>query len=198
MSPPLSDAVAGPSVTYTLHVGWSASPSFARAVALARRLPGSEIAGTGRAQTITVPIDLTELAATSELLTLTAGWRRVTLRADGLPLPRGQGYALRDVVACYTEYRVSGLGSDHCWGRTRAWPARVPCRLLDGLADAPACQGGDRARVRRVVEGMAAIRMVAACPAFDAAAVAQALAPTALPLPAAQRRWLRQVLARLE
>ncbi len=185
-------------MAYTLRIGWSASAGYAQAIALAQRIPGCTISGAGRQQVVTVPVDLCALAATAELCARIHGWRGVTLRYDGLPLPRASWYALQEVISCYVAHEVSGLEADHCWGRTTRWPARLGCRRLDALADAPACHGASPTRLRTIVDGVAALEMVQACPAYDRDAIAAALAPARVDLPDAQWRWLRRVLARLE
>ena len=184
---------------YTLSLGWSSSPHYAQARAIAAGLAGARTHGTGREAVTTLPIPGRTPGALLELLDLAVGWRRTTLRRDGIVLPRAQLWRLQTVLTCWAEREQQHGDAWYCRGDPLR-PAPLPCRLVAGVlpwdpprAPATAWQAWLRGTARDLA--------VDACPAYAPDAVAADLlqwAGAQAALPPANETWLRGMLAELD
>lgn len=160
---------------YALEFGFSTSPSYRRAVDIAKRIPGYSEAGAGRMRTHSVPVSEQRLDEVGELVELVRGWRSARLCVDGVQAGPRALYRLVVMLTCFGERRLSGLDELYCQGLP-AWPRRrVPCRLVDRVL--PWRLEGDYRDpelLPRLVEALGRRAMVECCPAFELRVVQQA------------------------
>ena len=153
---------------HVLSFGFSRSPNYERAIAVALRIPGCSEAGEGRQRIHTVPITHERFDDVTELVDLTLGWKSTRLLVDGVQAGPGALRRLLSVVACLQDRELGGLEELHCWGLPE-WPrGRVPCRLIDRalpwhLEDHYA----DPQVLPRLVDALARRQMTGVCPVFE-------------------------------
>jgi hypothetical protein len=161
--------------TYVLAFGYSASPAYARAMTLARSLPGYRAEGEARLVRDRVPITGNDLTACEVLLALVRGWRSTVVLADELPLERRRLWTLERVLACYSERASSGLEELYCSGLLGTRDGRLPCRLVDSAL--PWILSGpyrDHTLLPRLLLAHARQKLVEICPVYDHAGLTAA------------------------
>ena len=184
---------------YTLALGWSSSPHYPAVRRLAGGLAGARTEGHGREAVVTLPVPGPTPPALLELLDLVIGWRRTTLRRDGIVLPRAQLWRLQTVLACWAERQQSGGEAWYCRGDPLQ-PGPLPCQLVAAVLpwDPPRAPA---AAWRAWLHDTARELAVDACPVYAPAAAAADLlhwASSQAALPTADEAWLRGVLADLD
>ena len=180
---------------YVLQLGWSRSTHYHQARALAKGAPGARVTGTGTAATIHVPLREWGPAPLLQLLHLAKGWKGTALHLDGTPLPDLALWRLAATAECAVECALGGAEVLHCWGLVEGRPRSLPCRFLDPILPAES-DGTPVAAWATALHAAARIQTVAACPFYDRAAIAAALAawaegsdPIATQIPQAWQRW---------
>ncbi len=191
-------------MAYLITFHRSRSPAYARAVAIADRLPGARLGVVDGAAAHQVPVAAGSFATLGEMLPLIRHWRGAALWRDDVRLPPGALARLAAVVACTQERGASGGATWHC----RAWaPDGLPCQIVArrlpwGFSRNPGDAPVRAALVRTVARGACAD----ACPWYDEAAVTAALerqcaqdrGDGTAPPPGAgrdERAWLARLLA---
>ena len=160
---------------HLLSFGFSRSPNYERAIALASRIPGYSEAGEGRDRIHAVPITHERFDNVAELVDLTRGWKSARLLVDDVQAGPGALHRLLSVLACFRDRELSGLEELHCWGLPE-WPrGTFPCRLIERavpwhLEDHYA----DPQVLPRLVDALARRQMTEVCPVFDAEGVRRA------------------------
>ena len=94
---------------HVLSFGFSRSPNYERAIAVARRIPGYSEAGEGRHRMHAVPITHERFDDVTELVDLTRGWKSMRLLVDDVQAGPGALYRLLSVLACFRDRELSGL-----------------------------------------------------------------------------------------